>query len=372
MITGAETAHLGTRHSPIFLEGRLALADASSAKELGLQEGQIVRANVQAREGGLQMSLGGRFFDLPRDLPPGLRLSAGDNLLFKVQVQSDGSIVLRPASGPVTEAPPALSGGPVSQGTWPGRTQQLELRPPDMGLLSQLLRPGVLEGLAQQVASSSPQLAMVVEQWLRQRMSMAQLTPEKLKQIFNRSGWMNEALTLQKRSPEGIDLKSTLKQLLGALEKQDADGVHLVKNAIDDIESRQLAAAETLGAREWAFSIMLPFRDAEPVALRFSKGRRAPNEESAPFVIQLHTRNPDLGEVWLQTCISRETHVDMVMWAVREDIAARAQSQALQLSEELESAGLQMTRLQVIHGVAPKDLASWVPPEAGSMVDVRT
>jgi hypothetical protein len=241
-----------------------------------------------------------------------------------------------------------------------------------MGLLSQLLRPGVLEGLAQQIASTSPQVALLVDQWLRQRMGMAQLTPEKLKQLFSRSGWMNEALSAQRRSPEGPDLKTTLKQLLGALEKQDADGVHLVKNAIDDIESRQLAAAETLSAREWAFSIMLPFRDAEPVALRFSRARRQPGQDAPPFVIQLHTRNQDLGEVWLQTCISHQTDVDMVMWAQREDIAARAKAQTPDLAEELESAGLRMTRLQVIHGSAPQDLASWVPPEAGSMVDVRT
>jgi len=370
MITGAETAHLGTRHSPIFLEGRLALAEAPSAQDLGLQEGQVVRANVRARDGGLQMSLGGRFYDLPRDLPPGLRLSAGDNQLFKVQVQNDGTILLRPLAATATQA-----SGPVqtlTSGIWPSRNQQLEMRPPDMGLLSQLLRPGVLEGLAQQVASASPQLAMVVDQWLRQRMSMAQLTPEKLKQLFSRSGWMNEALSAQKRSPEGPDLKSTLKQLLGALEKQESDGVHLVKNAIDDIESRQLAAADTLGAREWAFSIMLPFRDAEPVSLRFSKPRSAHEEDAAPFVIQLHTRNQELGEVWLQTCISQQTDVDMVMWAVREETAAKAQLQAVHLSEELENAGLRMTRLQVIHGMAPKDLASWVPPESGSMVDVRT
>lgn len=370
MITGAETAHLGPRHSPIFLEGRLALAEAPSAQELGLQEGQVVRANVQAREGGLQMSLGGRFFDLPRDLPPGLRLSAGDSVLFKVQVQNDGSIVLRPWAGPAGPAP--LAAGPAAAGIWPDRTQQLALRPPDMGLLSQLLRPGVLEGLAQQVASSAPQLALVVDQWLRQRMGMAQLTPEKLRQLFSRSGWMNEALSAQKRGPEGPDLKSVLKQLLGVLEKQDADSVHLVKNAIDDIESRQMAAAESLNAREWAFSIMLPFRDAEPVAMRFSKQRQQPGQEAPPFVIQLHTRNKDLGELWLQTCISQQTEVDMVMWAVRKDIAARAKAQASLLSEELESAGLHMTRLQVIHGAAPQDLASWVPPDTGSMVDVRT
>ena len=145
-----------------------------------------------------------------------------------------------------------------------------------------------------------------------------------------------------------------------------------MKNAIDDIESRQMAAAESLSAREWAFSIMLPFRDAEPVSLRFSKAHRQPGQEAPPFVIQLHTRNQDLGELWLQTCISHQTDVDMVMWAVRKDIAARAKAQASNLSDELESAGLNMTRLQVIHGSAPQDLASWVPPETGSMVDVRT
>lgn len=370
MITGAETAHLGVRHSPIFLEGRLALAEAPSAQELGLQEGQIVRANVRAREGGLQMSLGGRFFDLPRDLPPGLRLSAGDNLLFKVQVQNDGSIVLRPAALAATPVPQTVPAS--ANGVWPDRTQQLEMRPPDMALLSQLLRPGVLEGLAQQVANTSPQLALLVDQWLRQRMSMAQLTPEKLKQLFSRSGWMNEALSAQGRQPEGVDLKSTLRPLLDALQKQDADGVHLVRNALDDMEARQLAAAESLAGREWAFSIMLPFRDAEPVSLRFSRARRQPGQEAPPFVIQLHTRNQDLGEVWLQTCISRQTDVDMVMWAMREDIATRARAQSPHLAEELESAGLRMTRLQVIHGAAPQDLASWVPPDTGSMVDVRT
>lgn len=369
MITGAETAHLGVRHSPIFLEGRLALAEAPSAQELGLQEGQIVRANVQAREGQLQLGLAGRFFDLPRDLPPGLRLSAGDNLLFKVQVQADGSITLRP----LTPTTPATATAPAAaQGVWPDRTQQLDMRPPDMALLSQVLRPGVLEGLAQQIASTSPQVALLVDQWLRQRMGMAQLTPEKLKQLFSRSGWLNEALSAKGRSPEALDLKSTLKQLLGALEKQDADGVHLVKNAIDDIEARQLATAESVGAREWAFSIMLPFRDAEPVALRFSRARRQPGQDAPPFVIQLHTRNQDLGELWLQTCISHQTDVDMVMWALREDIAIRARAQTPHLAEELESAGLRMTRLQVIHGPAPQDLASWVPPATGSMVDVRT
>lgn len=368
MITGAETAHLIPKHSPIFLEGRLAVADAEIVRELGLHEGQVVHATVQASAGRLFLNIAGQLIDLPRDLPPNLRLSAGDTLLFKVQVQSDGSVVLRPMHEPaaVTLAPAQ------STGTWPDRNQQLELRPPDMGLLTQLLRPGVLENLAQQMASSSPVLGQLIEQWLRQRASMAQLTPEKLQRLFRRSGWMNESMTALGRSPEGIDLKTTLRQLLDAMQEQNADGVHLVKNALDDMEASQLLASETLNSREWVFSIMLPFRDAEPVALRFSRGRRQSGQDKPPVLIQLHTRSKDLGEIWLHTCISDQTEVDMVMWALREDIAARAKARATGLSEELENAGLHMKRLQIIHGPGPQDMGNWVPPDTGSMVDVRT
>ena len=370
MITGAETAHLGLKHNPIFLEGRLELADEPAARSLGLRHGQVVQGTVEVRSGALALNLAGLSVPLPQDLPASLRLSAGDTALFRVQVQANGSIVLQPLPSP--GAPAGQASPPPVAPQWPDRLQQLGLRPPGMDALDQLLRPGVLEGLMRSLAGNFPDLATQIQQWLRQRLSMAQLTPERLQQLFTRSGWMTETLLAQGRGANPGDLKVMLRQLLHSLEGQGADGVHLLKSALDDIESRQLLAADTLSAREWVFSIMLPFRDAEPVTLRFARSRRQDHQERAPYIIHLHTRNRDLGELWLQTCISDQTEVDMVMWALRKDVVERAKQQAPELAAELENAGLHMTRLQIVHGQGPDDTSHWTPPEHGSMVDVHT
>jgi hypothetical protein len=370
MITAAETAHLGLRTTPIFLEGKLAIADAQVARDLGLRDGQIIQATVQASHDRLQLLMaGGRTLELPRELPAGLRLAAGDQPFFRVQVLPYGTIVLQaqsPAQGPATSqaAPTPLTGQ--------DRTVQLGLRPPDMSALSQLLRPEVLDGLLRSVTMAFPEVAARLQEWMRLRASMAQLTPERLQQLIQRSGWMTEANLAQGQGAGLVDLKSTLRQLLRVLQQGNAEGAHRISQALDDIESRQLLAADTLAARDWVFSIMLPFRDADPVALQMSRPKRSKEREKAPYVIHLHTRNRDLGELWLQTCISDQTNVDMIMWALREDVVERARLRAGQLGEGLEEAGLLLTRLQVVHGPGPRDLLPWAAPDSGSVVDVRT
>jgi hypothetical protein len=70
VITGAETAHLNPKTPTIFLEGRLPLVVERTAAELGLRDGQIVQATVEARLQALRLNLQGppegRFIDLPR------------------------------------------------------------------------------------------------------------------------------------------------------------------------------------------------------------------------------------------------------------------------------------------------------------------
>jgi hypothetical protein len=238
-----------------------------------------------------------------------------------------------------------------------------------MQALAQLLRPGVLDSMLQGLSASAPELG-ALQQWLKQRTSMAQLTPEKLQQAMQRSGFMTENMLTQGLGGGLVDLKSVLRQLLRSGAAVDKDG--LIGDSLDDIESRQLLASESLSGREWVFSMMLPFADAEPVALRLVRGRRQPGQDKPPLVIHLHTRNRDLGEVWLQTRISEQTDVDMVMWAEREDVAQRAQAMAANLAQELDSAGLNMTRLQIIHGQGPQAPMTYAPPDTGSLVDVQT
>jgi hypothetical protein len=372
MITGAETAHLTPKIPTIYLEGKLPLVVERNAAELGLRDGQVIQSTVENRQDRVRLNLqdpaqAGRFIDLPKDLPAGLRLASGDTALFRVQLQSDGSIWLRPLQATGAAAPAAAA--PLAQ--MPNRMQQLGFRPPDMSALALLLRPGGLDSLLRSLNPASPELAGL-QQWQRLRPSMAQLTPEKLQQLMQRSGLSTESLLAQGQGSGLVDLKSGLRQLLRLLQSTSHEATGRVQDAIDDIESHQLTAAETLTGREWVFSMMLPFADAEPVALRFVRGRSKRGEEKAPLVIHLHTRNRDLGEVWLQTRISGETEVDMVMWALREDVVNRARDLTPNLAEELDSAGLNMTRLQIIHGPGPSEPMPWNPPETGSLLDVQT
>ena len=372
MITGAETAHLTPKTPAIYLEGKLPLVIEKTAAELGLRDGQVVQGTIESKINALRLILQGpqpgqtaAYIDLPKDLPAGLRLATGDTALFRVQVLANGSLLLRPLQA----APAAALPVPPAPAALPGRTEQLGFRPPDMQALAQLLRPGVLDSMLQGLSASAPELG-ALQQWLKQRTSMAQLTPEKLQQAMQRSGFMTENMLTQGLGGGLVDLKSVLRQLLRSGTATDKDG--LIGDSLDDIESRQLLANESLSGREWVFSMMLPFADAEPVALRLVRGRRQPGQDKPPLVIHLHTRNRDLGEVWLQTRISEQTEVDMVMWAAREDVAQRAQAMAANLAQELDSAGLNMTRLQIIHGQGPQAPMTYAPPDTGSLVDVQT
>jgi hypothetical protein len=370
MITGAETAHLTPKTPTIYLEGKLPLVIERTAAELGLRDGQVVQGTLESKPDALRLNLqnlqAGAYIDLPKDLPAGLRLASGDTALFKVQVLANGTIVLRPLQA----APAATPAAPASAApTLPGRTEQLGFRPPDMQALAQLLRPGVLEGMLQGLQASAPGLH-ALQQWLKLRPSMAQLTPEKLQQAMQRSGFMTENLLTQGMGAGLIDLKSVLRQLMRGGSTIDKDG--LIGDSLDDIESRQLMGQERIDGREWVFSMMLPFADAEPVTMRWARAKRQPGQAKPPLVIHLHTRNRDLGEVWLQTRISDQTDVDMVMWAEREDVVARAKALASNLEQELDSAGLNMTRLQIIHGQGPQDPMPYAPPGMGSLLDVQT
>jgi hypothetical protein len=370
MITGAETAHLTPKTPVIYLEGKLPLVLERTAAQLGLRDGQVVQGTLESKPDHLRLNLlgpqPGAYVDLPKDLPAGLRLASGDTALFRVQVLANGTIMLRPL-----QAAPAMHplANTTAATTLPGRTDQLGFRPPDMNALAQLLKPGMLEGMLQRAQASGIELG-ALQQWLKLRPNMAQLTPEKLQQAMQRSGFMTESLLTQGLGAGLIDLKSVLRQLMRASLGTDKDG--LLGESLDDIESRQLMGQESLGGREWVFSMMLPFGDAEPVAMRLTRGRRQPGQAKPPLVIHLHTRNQDLGEVWLQTRISEQTDVDMVMWAEREDVVSRAKALASNLEQELDSAGLNMTRLQIIHGQGPKEPMPYAPPGMGSLLDVQT
>ncbi len=363
MIGGPESAALPGRSASIYLEGRLPLVTAPLARELGLNDGQIVQAKAQAQPSGWALQLPGYLLRLPGDLPPGWRLSEGQNLDLRVQLLADGAVLLRPVQDQGTAAAEALL---------PDRLTQLMHRPPGAQALTELLQPAALDQLLQTVRRIAPELAAGLMAWMQLRPSMAQLTPTRLQQLLMQGGWMTEALLAQGRFGEPLDFKSTLRNLLRSLSGTSSEARGLLQDALDDLESRQLRASESSTGKEWAISMVLPFVDAHPVEVKFAWQRPEPDRPSR-FTIQLHTRSPALGDLWLQSLITDLSQVDLVMWADRQEVAQRAQTRSASLADELESAGLRLGQLQIIHGRRPASTEpGWRPPETGSVVDVAT
>jgi hypothetical protein len=366
MITAAETAHLSHRPTAsIFLEGKLPVVAATVARDLGLRNDQVVNARAQAHGAGWALQLPGYMLQLPGDLPPSLRAAPGEPLQFRVVVQADGSVLLRP----LPAAPNPAAAAPLL----PERSLQLLARPPDANALRQLFTPATLDQLLQTVRQLAPELATSLQVWMQQRPAMAQLTPARLQQLLMQGGWMTEALLAQGRGAGMIDLKSQLRGLLRALGNSHSEVRGLLEDALDDIESRQLQASESAqGGKEMAISMVLPFVDAYPVEVKLS-WQRPQADQPSRFMIQLHTDSPTLGDVWLQSQITDLHRVDLVMWADRADVAQKAQARSASLADELDSAGLQMGQLQIIHGRRPDSTeAPWRPPHSGSVVDVAT
>lgn len=366
MITGAETAHLVNRPVAIFLEGRLPLVEAGDARRLGLQEGQIVKGVIEARAGGWLLNLEGHRLDLPRE-GPALRWMLGQTLGLRVQTLPDGRVQLRPLSA---EAPASGASQPANL---PDRLLQLALRPPGLSVLTQLLRPGALEALlAQPSVNMSPEMHNALQQWGRLRASMGTLSAERVQWLMQRSGWAGEHLLQQGQAGGWSDLKTVLRSLMRALQAQGAETAHALRDAVDEIEARQLAAVDGGPSRDPVLAMTLPFVDAHPVHLKWTRPQRDRQSGRSAWTLHLHTEQESLGEIWLQSRILDGQDIDMTMWADREAVVLQARRRSAELADELQSAGLRMVRLDIIHGQGPGELVPWSPPASGSMVDITT
>jgi hypothetical protein len=85
--------------------------------------------------------------------------------------------------------------------------------------------------------------------------------------------------------------------------------------------------------------------------------------------VNIHTNSDHLGEIWLKTSIARSAHVDMMMWAVREDVVNLARRHTDALSKRLRDSGLTMDSMRIYHSARPSLPESWSAP-SGAMLDI--
>jgi len=172
------------------------------------------------------------------------------------------------------------------------------------------------------------------------------------------------------------DPKTIIKQMLALLEQETVDGINSkdtneLEQAVRELESAQVQAAQKWLNGELSLHVVLPFVDHEPVDLHFQKPARKPNQEEPPLTVDIHSRSRMLGEIWLNTTITQGTGVDLVMWALRSDVAGLAKQRATELGLELGAAGLNLQSFQIFNAARPLVRTTEAAGSRGSVVDTQ-
>ena len=269
------------------------------------------------------------------------------------------------------------------------RLSALLSRPPDTSAWAHLFKSGALDQLLKWVSNAAPRssaaipafatpaaaaapLAERFDQWPLLNLRMGGLTPRTLRDAMLASGLSAEALLARGDSKGRPDVKTLLRQLMAVLQ-QGTNAHTVVKDAFDDIERAQVDAAQALERRELAFSLVLPFSDAEPVNLKFQRHAKRDDAPGHVYTVDVHTQNQRLGELWMRSQIhiqADRTDVALTMWAVRADVAVQARAHVDDLRDELEAAGLGLIEVQVFNAARPNQDAAWTTPDAGTVLDV--
>ena len=375
---GPDVVSAASRIGPVQAENRSVWVQTPVAQQLGLRDGQIVQATVEVRDQRVRLYLKDFFFELPN----GWVLKDGDKPFLRVS-HNAGSWGFLIQAHPNGQAP-AATAIPVNQlfGLNPGsvlpteaaqpepqsnRLGMLLIHPPGFATFSKLLSD-VAQGSLSTQAESGP----LLQRLLQQRNSMAQINPSMLRKAVMGQARSIENILLQ--GQEGADdPKTLLKTLLGLLSEEgnNKEVLRQVEDASTEFEAAQAQSAQKMQQGELSLHVILPFIDADPVDLHFQRPARKKGQEEQPLSVDIHSRSRVLGEVWLNTQISKGNDVDLVMWALRGEVAHLAKERSGELGLELGSSGLQLQSFQIFNAPRPLARVGESSGTRGSVIDLR-
>jgi hypothetical protein len=243
----------------------------------------------------------------------------------------------------------------------------LLMHPPGFATFSKLL-----SDVAQGSWGTQAEIGPWLQRLLQQRSSMAQINPSMLRKAVMGQARSIENILLQGQEAAD-DPKTLLKTLLSLLsEEGNNKGVlRQVEDAATEFEAAQVQSAQKMQQGELSLHVILPFVDADPVDLHFQRPPRKKGQEEPPLSVDIHSRSRVLGEVWLNTQISKGNDVDLVMWALRGEVAHLAKERSGELGLELGSAGLQLQSFQIFNAPRPLARVSESSGTRGSVIDLR-
>ena len=375
---GPDVVSTASRIGPVQAENRSVWVQTPVAQQLGLRDGQIVQATVEVRDQRVRLYLKDFFFELPN----GWVLKDGDKPFLRVS-HNAGSWGFLIQAHPNGQAP-AATAIPVNQlfGLNPGsvlpteaaqpepqsnRLGMLLIHPPGFATFSKLLSD-VAQGSLSTQAESGP----LLQRLLQQRNSMAQMNPSMLRKAVMGQARSIENILLQGQAAAD-DPKTLLKTLLGLLSEEgnNKEVLRQVEDASTEFEAAQAQSAQKMQQGELSLHVILPFIDADPVDLHFQRPPRKKGQEEPPLSVDIHSRSRVLGEVWLNTQISKGSDVELVMWALRGEVAHLAKERSGELGLELGSAGLQLQSFQIFNAPRPLARVGESSGTRGSVIDLR-
>ena len=387
---GAESVLGAMRATPVQLDMRPHWVETSMAEQLGLQDGQVVQALVERKDGRVRLWLK----DFSFDLPNGWVLKDGDKPFLRVSLNPGGwgLLIQNPTDLPAAtdKANVALSGlgGKGAAGAVSGagfvaadavasptatsnRLNTLVFQPPGFAAFRQLLQ--MIDLRAPQIAQLTMGQSDVLARLSGLGLSMGQLQPLGLRKALAPYFRSVENQLSQRQKVED-EPRSLIRQLLGSLGEEDtgasvnglSEDLH---KALNELEAAQLQSAIDLNRGELNLRLMLPFSDADPVELHFQRPPRQPGDENPPLSVDIHSQSRLLGEVWLHTLIKAGHQVELTMWALREEVAQQARTHATELVMELGAAGLELQQFQIYNSPRPGTDAARPAPQRGLVVD---
>ena len=376
---GPELVSAASRIGPVQAENRTVWVQTPLAQQLGLRDGQIVQATVEVRDQRVRLWLKDFFFELPN----GWVLKDGDKPFLRVG-QNAGSWGFLIQAFPNGQAP-AATATPVNQlfGLHPTNTplaSEVVQAEPQSNRLGMLLMhpPGfasfskLLNDVAQGSLAGQAEIGPWLQRLLQQRNSLAQMNPSMLRKAVMGQARSIESILVQGQEAAD-DPKTLLKKLLGLLSEEgnNKEVMRQVEDASAEFEAAQAQSAQKMLQGELSLHVILPFVDADPVDLHFQRPPRKKGQEEPPLSVDIHSRSRVLGEVWLNTQISKGSDVDLVMWALRGEVAHLARERTGELGLELGSAGLQLQSFQIFNAPRPLARVGESSGTRGSVIDLR-
>lgn len=236
---------------------------------------------------------------------------------------------------------------PPATGSLFAHLSSLLSRPLSFDSLFNVLRPGMLESavLAQQ---GSSHLAAAVSAL---RLRVDTISAQSVQQAFWASGLWSEAMLSMGRMTAAQDLKILLRQVLRSIGARSPVGEQ-IESALGELERSQVESIQAQADQRQVFSLILPFADAEPALIRFEREPRRSDRAPQRYIIDLHLRPAEIGELWIKTAVTAK-NVELTVWTARPDVAHIAQRFSDELSVELVEAGLSLQSFRVIDSPRP-------------------